>query len=340
MKYTNKKIYRKKRRRKLKLFLFIGVFLFALGLGGYYFLSNQSEIMDYETARYSTSIEPKSLLIDELCVASDDISSESFSTEEEFHAIALFQLNEQRVLHAEHIHERIYPASTTKIMTAYLALKYGELTDVVTISENAVGVPLDSSRAGFKAGDQVTLDVLLYSLMLPSGNDSAVAVAEHISGSVEEFAKLMNSEAKKIGATNSNFVTPHGYHDENHYTTAYDLYLIFNECVKYEKFLDIVSSAEFTTEVQQANGTYRNVTWKQSNQFVNGIIEIPDGVTVVGGKTGTTNEAGSCLILYSNINDSSEDKASPYISIIMGAETKPILYKNMSNLISSVSIYE
>lgn len=300
-------------------------------VGGFYLLSNRGSVVAFETQKYGTGICEKPLLVDELCVTSEDVISESFSTGDEFRAVALFQPDSKSVLHAKDIHERIYPASTTKIMTIYLALKYGTLTDTVTISENAVGVPLDSSRAGFKTGDQVTLEGLLYSLMLPSGNDSAVAVAEYISGSVEEFAQLMNSEAKKLGATNSNFVTPHGYHDENHYTTAYDLYLIFNACVKYNKFLEIVSTAEYKTNITQANGTYREVIWKQSNQYINGIRQIPDGVTIIGGKTGTTDEAGACLILYSKTSN------TPHISIIMGAETKSVLYENMSNLISSVA---
>ena len=114
-----------------------------------------------------------------------------------------------------------------KILTLYLALKYGTLSDIVTVSDNAVAVPSDSSVAGLRSGVQLTLEDLLYGLMLPSGNDSAVAIAEHISGSVDAFVELMNKEANALGATNSHFVNPHGYHDENHYTTAYDLYLSF-----------------------------------------------------------------------------------------------------------------
>lgn len=311
------------------------VILFIVVLvGGLLWKQNQVDVVAYENAKYSSSIYQASLKIDDLCVTNDNVSSSKFQTEDEFHAIALFQLNDAEVVHAKDVHERLYPASTTKILTAYLALKYGKLDDMVTISENAVGVPLDSSRAGLRTGDQLTLEALLYSLMLPSGNDSAVAVAEHISGSVEEFSKLMNIEAVKLGATNSNFINPHGYQDENHYTTAYDLYLIFNECVKYDKFQEIVSSSEYHTKITQKKGTYREVTWKQSNQFVNGAREIPKGINVIGGKTGTTDEAGACLILYSKRND------SPYISIIMGADSKTILYDNMSELISSTLVSE
>lgn len=332
MKCINKK---RRRRKKRKTGLFLVVILFiGILLGGFLWKQKQVEVAAYESNQYSSSIYQASLKVDELCVTSDNISSDKFQTEDEFHAIALFQIDNAEVKYAKDIHEKLYPASTTKILTVYLALKYGNLEDTVTVSENAVGVPLDSSRAGLRTGDQLTLEALLYSLMLPSGNDSAVAIAEHISGSVEDFIKLMNTEAVKLGATNSNFINPHGYHDENHYTTAYDLYLIFNECVKYDKFNEIVSSSEYHTKITQKNGTYREVTWKQSNQYVNGSHEIPKNVSVIGGKTGTTDEAGACLILYSKKND------SPYISIIMGADSKAILYDNMSELISSSSVSE
>lgn len=308
--------------------------LCGLYLVGNILEQNQVSVKAYEVKTYDTSVYSSTLKIDELCVSDKDVSSEQFNTDDEFHAILLFNTNEAKVMYAENIHERLYPASTTKILTSYLALKYGDLEDVVTVSANAVGVPLDSSRANLRTGDQLTLEALLYSLMLPSGNDSAVAIAEHISGSVEEFTKLMNEEAQKLGATNSNFVNPHGYQDKNHYTTAYDLYLIFNECLKYDKFCEIVSALQYSTKITQKNGTYREATWSQSNQFINGAREIPKGLTIIGGKTGTTDEAGACLLL------SSKGEQDSYISIIMGADSKPILYDNMTDLISSALVSE
>lgn len=332
-------INKKRRRRKnkgLRLFSVLIIIVLVIGAGflGIMWRENQVSVPAYEKNNYNTSVYLSSLKIDDLCVTSEDVSSEQFQTDDEFHSILLFQVDDGKVVHAKDVHERLYPASTTKILTVYLALKYGNLEDVVTVSENAVGVPSDSSRAGLITGDQLTLEALLYSLMLPSGNDSAVAIAEHISGSVENFAALMNEEAKKLGATNSNFVNPHGYQDENHYTTAYDLYLIFNECIKYDKFQEIISSSSYHTKITQKNGTYREVTWGQSNQFVNGAREVPKNVSVIGGKTGTTDEAGACLILYS------KNSGSPYISIIMGADSRTILYENMTDLISSTSVTE
>jgi len=326
---------RRRRKNKIKIFLGIFVLLIIVGIAILFLTQNKASVADYETEKYRSTIYQETLAVDKLCVATNNVSSEIFSTDDELHAAALFQLDKSNVIYAENIHERIYPASTTKILTAYLALKYGTLTDVITISESAVGVPLDSSRAGLRMGDQLTLEVLLYGLMLPSGNDSAVAIAEYISGSEEAFAQLMNEEAKKLGATNSNFINAHGYQDENHYTTAYDLYLILNECVKYDKFIEIVSSAQYHTRITQKNGTYREVTWNQSNQYINGARPTPEGVTVIGGKTGTTDEAGACLLLYAKKEDS-----SPYISIVMGADNKAILYENMTNLITAITLTE
>lgn len=241
-------------------------------------------------------------------------------------------MNSKEVLFSEHANDRLYPASTTKIMTAYLALKYGNLEDYVTISETAVDVPSDSSTAHLVQGDVLTLKDLLYALMLPSGNDSAVAIAEHISGNVEDFVTLMNTEANMLGASNTHFVNPHGYQNEDHYTTAYDMYLIFKECIKDERFLEIVSSKTYDVVITQKNGTVRNVTWNQSNQFISGARQTPKGITFYGGKTGNTFDAGSCLLMYGkNASD------TPYISVIMGASSKRNLYDNMTFLWSAIS---
>lgn len=138
------------------------------------------------------------------------------------------------------LYDKLYPASTTKIMTAYLALKYGNLDDIVTVSEHATDFNWDEVTSGLRTGDQVSLYDLVCGLMLRSGNDCGTAIAEHISGSEEAFAELMNREARALGATGTHFTNPHGLHDENHYTTAYDLYLIFNACLKDERFVEII----------------------------------------------------------------------------------------------------
>ena len=293
------------------------------------FLGNRKNfVLEYETAHLSGTLYQSDLRVDELCVATEDVLLQEFETTDEFHAISIMNLEEHYVLHAENIHEKLYPASTTKLMTAYLALKYGVLDEEIVISENAQDIPIDSSRAGLRMGDRITLFDLLHGLMLPSGNDAAVAVAEYISGSVDEFVSLMNEEARMLGATNTHFVNPHGYHDDEHYTTAYDLYLIFSACMQQPEFLNIVSSASYELEITQHNGTYRNERWLQSNWYVNGYNEAPEGASVVGGKTGTTDEAGSCLVTL--LEDANE---TPYLAVIMGAENRPVLYENMDEMI-------
>ena len=331
MKCTNryKKLYRKRRQKKNNLLVVFLLLIVCAALGAtVYFLLNRTSITKYEVEKYTTPLYQEELILDTICVASSDVDSEHIQINDELHAAGLFQIDTAEVKYAENIHDKLYPASTTKLLTAYIALKYGNLDDVITISKNAVGVPLDSSRAGLVTGDTLTLKDLLYGLMLPSGNDSAVAIAEHISGSEAKFAELMNEEARKLGATNTHFINAHGYHDEDHYTTAYDLYLIINACVKNETFLEIVSTTQYPININQKNGTYRTLTWRQTNQFVNGTLAEPSGIDVIGGKTGTTDEAGACLVMYS------ESETHPYISIVMGADSKAILYQNMSKLIS------
>ena len=304
--------------------------LCAIGGLIFYLIKNQPSVLRYEKEIYKGNIYQAELPVDSLCVATDDIKYDLFQTDDEFHAVSLLKLDEAEVIHAENIHERIYPASTTKLMTVYLALKYASLDDEVVITANAQDIPIDSSRAGLRVGDTMSMLDLLHGLMLPSGNDAAIAVAEHVSGSVEEFVALMNQEAKKLCATNSNFVNPHGYHDENHYTTAYDLYLIFNACLEYPEFKTIVSSDSYSLQITQHNGTYRNERWLQSNWFINGNASAPSGITIIGGKTGTTDEAGSCLMMLFQ-----DEADTPYIAVIMGAENRSVLYDNMKTLLGT-----
>lgn len=294
-------------------------------------LNSRNRVSKYEMSAYESGIYEAELFARDICVTNEDVEFDAFYTNDEFPGALLFNIETQEVLFSENANEKVYPASTTKILTAYLALKYGALEDYVTVSDTAVDVPSDSSTAHLQVGDVLTLEDLLYALLLPSGNDSAVAIAEHISGSVEAFVELMNEEANRLGASNSHFVNPHGYQSEDHYTTAYDLYLIFNECIKNETFIDIVSSKSYSTVITQKNGSRREVTWGQSNQFVTGARTSPTGITLIGGKTGNTYDAGSCLVMYGK--DSSD---TPYISIIMGATSRRNLYDNMTFLWSAI----
>ena len=302
--------------------------LIVLGLIAAILWSRQAFLLKYEKEHYQGNMYQYSLPVDKLCVSTNDVRHSAFDTEDEFHAISLLDIQEGKVIHAEDIHEKLYPASTTKLMTAYLALKHGNLEDEVVVSANAQEIPIDSSRAGLRIGDKLLLKDLLYALMLPSGNDAAVAIAEHVAGSVDEFVALMNEEAFRLGATNTHFVNPHGYQDENHYTTAYDLYLMFNACMVIPEFQTIISSPYYELQITQQNGTYRNERWTQSNWYINGNAKDPEGMNSIGGKTGTTDEAGSCLITLFE-----DEQKKPYLAIIMGAENRPVIYDNINQMI-------
>ncbi len=145
-----------------------------------------------------------------------------------------------KVLYEKNAYTQMGMASTTKIMTAILAIEKGNLQDVVTVSSNAAG--LEGTSMYLALGEKVKLEDLLYGLMLPSGNDAAVAIAEHISGSVEAFAEQMNEKAKEIGANQTHFTNPHGLYDPQHYTTAYDLALISRYAMQNPVFEEIVAT--------------------------------------------------------------------------------------------------
>ena len=139
-------------------------------------------------------------------------------------AALLIDLNTNRVVYEQDADERVYPASLTKIMTCLIALENGNLSDVVTVSESALAdLDEDSSVAGLVVGEQMTLENLLYCMMVVSGNDACNVIAEHVAGSVTDFVRMMNQRAYELGCTNTHFNNPHGLHDESHYTTARDL---------------------------------------------------------------------------------------------------------------------
>ena len=166
----------------------------------------------YETENYNRDIYRGELSAGNLCVALDNIVPDGILDLSTLHASALFDVNNSKVDFAYNIHERLFPASTTKIMTALLAIKHADLNAVTTVSVNASSTSFaaDESICGIVTGDQLTIRDLLYGLMLRSGTDAAVAIAEHIGGSVEGFAQMMNEEAQSLMATNTHFVNPNG----------------------------------------------------------------------------------------------------------------------------------
>lgn len=197
----------------------------------------------------------------------------------------LIDADNGRILYGKNPHEKRSMASTTKIMTCIIALESGNIEDEVEFSAYAASMP--KVRMGGKTGEKYKLKDLLYSLMLESHNDVAVAIAEHIGGSVEGFAGLMNEKAKQIGAYETNFVTPNGLDAQGHYSTAYDMALIGAYAVKNSSFNEITNTASYSFSDTEGK---RSISVYNKDAF----LTMMDGA--IGIKTGFTGEAGYCFV--------------------------------------------
>ena len=194
-------------------------------------------------------------------------------------------------------------ASTTKIMTCIVVIENSNLSDEVTISKKAAGT--GGSRLGLKTGDKITVHDLLYGLMLCSGNDAAVALAEYVSGSVTSFAELMNKKANDLGLKNTHFVTPHGLDKDEHYTTAYELAILSDYALENETFKKIVGTKQYTVTI---NG------YPKALSNTNELLGALNGV--YGIKTGFTNGANRCLVTGCKRGE------MDLICVVLGADTK------------------
>lgn len=230
----------------------------------------------------------------------------------------LMESSTGKIIYEKDAYEKVYPASTTKIMTAILTLENCNLTDIATASHEAIySVPVGYSHAYLKEGEELTIEQLLNVLLIPSANDAANVLAEHIAGSVSSFATMMNTKALEIGCKNTHFVNANGIHNENHYTTAYDLALIGRYAMQNDTFRKIVSTTKYTLP---ATNKFSEPTryFKTTNELL-----IPDDRDSVdnyyykyttGIKTGYTNAAGNCIVASAKKDD------IEYIVVILGAE--------------------
>ncbi len=267
----------------------------------------------------------------DLCVVTDNVLNDNVDMSQATAAV-LFDIDNKEVMYAKNAHERLHPASLTKVMTALVALQNGSLDQVLTASDAVKITESGAQLCGLKSGDTMTLDQALHILLMYSANDVAMLIAENIGGTPEHFMEMMNAEAKRLGATNTNFMNPHGLTQEGHYTTAYDLYLIFNEAIQYEKFSEIIHMTNYQTIFYDEDGEAKELSFMNSNLFLRGDVEAPAKVSVIGGKTGTTNAAGHCLMLLSR-----DASGAPYVSIILRSEARDILYSEMVDLLDEIN---
>ena len=226
---------------------------------------------------------------------------------------------------AHNVHRRIYPASMTKLMTGMVvcdAIGRGEiaLDDVITISHDVSFRDSDAVSSYLDPGDRITVRNLLYALMLSSYNDYCIYLAEAICGSEQAFVDRMNEKAKEIGATNTHFMNPHGLDDLDHYTSAYDMYLIVNAASEYSIIQDIDKYTTYTYSYSDQNGNTWEDTAEATNQYLVGNVELPSNIMIHTWKTGTTGGAGSCLTMKATINGSS------YTMMVADSISKSDLY--------------
>lgn len=214
----------------------------------------------------------------------------------------LVEASSGKILYDKNAYDKMYPASTTKVMTAILTLENCNLEEKATVSHHAIfSIPNGYVNANLKEGEEISVKDLMYALMVKSANDAAIVLAEHIGGSVEGFANMMNEKAKEIGCQNTHFVNPNGIHNENHYSTAYDLYLMANYGMKNETFRNYVSTTSYTLP---ATNQYpmpdricvtTNDMIRPASKYYN--------ENVIGIKTGYTSEAKNCLISAAQKNN-------------------------------------
>lgn len=230
----------------------------------------------------------------------------------------LMEASSGKIIYEKNSNTPVPPASTTKIMTAILTLENCNLTDTATVSHEAIfTVPVGYSHAYLVEGEVLTIEQLLYILLIPSANDAANVLAEHIAGSVSSFTTMMNTKALELGCKNTNFVNANGIQNENHYTTAYDLALMGRYAMQNETFRKIVSTTKYTLPSTNKYAE-ANRYFKLTNELI-----LPDDRDAVdnyyysyatGIKTGYTAAAGECIVA------SAEKDGIEYIVVILGAE--------------------
>jgi len=254
----------------------------------------------------------------------------------EYEAGLLINETKHSVVCAMNPHKRIYPASMTKILTGIVVMEAVERGQISLNDTVVVGKAIEFNEdnvavLGLTTGDYITVNELLHGLLISSYNDCAVLLARYISGSVSEFVDLMNAKAAELGATNSHFVNPHGLHDNNHYTTPYDLYLIFKEFLTKDTLMQIDSNSMYDLTMHR-DSEKMIIPLMATNAFLSNSFDMPTGYSITGWKTGTTEKAGSCIILEF-VDDETDER---FICLVSNAADHEALYQNVEDMLKEI----
>ncbi len=267
-----------------------------------------------------------------LCDITEDMQTEDYvfdaeDTKRDGSAFVINRTKNELVMGYRMLNKR-YPASITKLMTALIIMQECDMEETVVISEEIAAFKR-GSNAELVQGDQLTVSDLLGCLLVVSANNASLALATHLSGSEEAFVQKMNEKAKQLGLTGTNFVNPHGMQDVEHYTTPYDMYIVFQECMKYEEFRKWSEMTKGSYEYTDASGVVKSRTLETTNLFKHDIYELPEGFSILASKTGTTNPAGYCLMMLVE-NAQGEE----FIVGVYKAQSEEKLYNQIADLLT------
>lgn len=243
----------------------------------------------------------------------------------------LLNITDQETLYSKNATKQLPIASITKIMTALVFLEHMEADQDISIRFSPDTLAPGAVLCGFMPGDQVRMSDLLSAALIYSGNDAATDLALAVSDTQEDFVRLMNQRAKGLMAEDTNFVNPTGLHDKKHLSTAYDVYLMFHECLRHELFRNIIGRESFLCYYTDAAGEEQIRNFVSTNQYMTDAVSAPEGIRVLGGKTGHTNQAGYCLVILAE-----DSRHTEYIGVILGAKTRDELYEQMNHLLSMI----
>ena len=282
-----------KKKKKQVLFIFLIILIIGILLPIWSYAENKNEILEHATKDNTDIFE--------------HISAPN---------LLLAETNSGRILYERNIDDKVYPASLTKLLTAILVLENCELDEIVTVSENAVrSVPPGYVNANLQVGEELMVEDLLYVMLIPSANDAANALAEHVAGSIESFASMMNTKAKELGCTGSNFTNPSGLHEEEHYTTTRDLYLISQNAIANDTIKKIIGITSYTLpNTNQYTKTERMFT--STNYMKRKSLTKYYCDYCIGGKTGYTGEAKNCVVEFA------QKDGIELTAIVMGEDSK------------------
>ncbi|MCI6731624.1 MAG: serine hydrolase [Lachnospiraceae bacterium] len=292
-------------------------------------LSNDHELSSDVKAVNELTTGRQQWFAEEICIPEDS----SYYQDDEVSAGAalVFNLDEPEAVYAKKVYQKMSPASLTTLFTAYTVLQRMDLSETVTVTADEVRGLTHASTVGLKAGDQVTIEQLLYGMILSSGVDAANVLADATAGNADAFVRLMNADAVRCGCLDTQFKNANGLTKSGHYTSAYDIYLIMRKLMQDKRFVQILTTDRYQAVYSDKDGS------RVTQDYVSTVQYLEEGKTeigrlkILGGKTGTTMSAGHCLVLVSSGEDGTR-----YLSIVMKAKSKDSLYEQTDHILNKI----